>query len=76
MIMLDRTIVATAEIAEALANRTGREENDPRAWLYRDASWSERRLFDWAYTAAALRRSGMEAEAAYADSRIAEILAR
>lgn len=76
MIMLNPTIVAIAHIAEAQAHRTGREENDPRAWLYSDASWSDRRLFDWAYTAASLRRSGLDDLAVYAESRAAEIMAR
>lgn len=57
MIQSDRTIAATAERAEVEAHAYNRvSENNPRAWLGRDATWRERRLFDWHYIAAEARR--------------------
>lgn len=58
MIQSDRTICATADRAEVEAHRYGREENRPLAWLGVNATWRERRLFDWSYLAAQARRSG------------------
>lgn len=58
--MADGTVVATARRAEAEANaRGGRvSENVPSRWLGVDASWRQRRLFDWAYLMAELDRQG------------------
>lgn len=69
MIQSDRTICATAGRAEVEADRYGREENIPAKWLGIDATWRERRLFDWSYLACAARRSGQRTLAEYAEQR-------
>ena len=76
MIQSDRTICATAERAEAEAHRYNREENRPVAWLGADATWRERRLFDWRYLAAQARRSGDLAIVLHAEQRAAEFVIR
>lgn len=72
MIQSDRTIAATAERAEVEGARYGREENRPAHWLGVNATWRERRLFDWRYLAASARRSGMVWIETYALERAKE----
>ncbi len=64
--LADATICATAEIA-ARSARNNVSENNPRAWLGPDASWTERLLFDWAYLEATCRLSVESAPVEYSD---------
>lgn len=64
---------ATARRAEAEAARTGKNENNPRAWLGIDATWKERRAFDWQYLACESERCGQLEIAKYAQMRADEL---
>lgn len=62
-------IKAAAGRAEAEAHRYNRNENNPFDWLGVDATWDERRVFDWYYLAATYERSGDIWMAAYCRMR-------
>jgi hypothetical protein len=69
MIQSDKTVCATAGIAEAEGARYLREENNPMKWLGVHSTWRKRRLFDWSYLACSAHRSGDQDLATYAEQR-------